>query len=167
MPKELEVLINPHPILRKKSAPVDLRKLKNKEFQEFLADLEETMLKKDGAGLAAPQVGQNIRVIVIADGKKNIFLINPEITKKSWARETEEEGCLSVLNDQGEIIYAPVERHKKINCLYFDKQGNKQKLAVEKLLARVIQHEVDHLDGILFLDRLKDLKAKPNKTKKK
>lgn len=167
MPKELEVLINPHPVLRKKSEPVDLQKLRNKEFQEFLADLEVTMLKKDGAGLAAPQVGKNIRVIVIADGKKNIFLINPEITKKSWARETEEEGCLSVLNDQGEIIYAPVERHKKINCLYFDKQGNKQKLAVEKLLARVIQHEVDHLDGILFLDRLKDLKTKPKKTKNK
>lgn len=167
MPKELEILINPHPTLRKKSAPVDLRKLKDKEFQKFLADLEETMLKKDGAGLAAPQVGYNIRVVVIADGKKNIFLINPQITKKSWAREIEEEGCLSVLNDQGEIIYAPVERHKKINCLYFDKQGNKQKLAVEKLLARVIQHEVDHLDGILFLDRLKDFKAQPKKAQKK
>lgn len=164
MPKELEILINPNPTLRKKSAPVDLDKIKDKDFQKFLADLEETMIKKDGAGLAAPQVGKNIRVIVIADGKKNIFLINPQITKKSWARETEEEGCLSVLNDKGEIIYAPVERYKKINCLYFDKQGNKQKLAVEKLLARVIQHEVDHLDGILFLDRLKGLKDQPDKS---
>jgi len=167
MAKELEILINPHPTLRKKSVPIDLKKLKNKDFQDFLADLEETMLKKDGAGLASPQVGKNIRVIVIANGEKNIFLINPKITKKSWARETEEEGCLSVLNDRGEIIYAPVERHKKINCLYFDKQGNKQKIAAEKLLARVIQHEVDHLDGLLFLDRLKNFNAQPKKDQKK
>lgn len=159
MPKELEVLINPNPILRKKSVPLDLKKIKNKDFQKFLDDLEETMLKKDGAGLAAPQVGQNVRVIVIANGNTNISLINPEITKKSWARETEDEGCLSVLNDKGEIIYGPVERHKKINCLYFDKQGNKRKLTAEKMLARVIQHEIDHLDGILFLDRLKNLNS--------
>lgn len=167
MPKQLDILINPHPLLRKISQAVDLKKLKTKEFRDFLDDLEETMLKKDGAGLAAPQVGHNIRVFVINHEDKNIFLINPQITKKSWARETEEEGCLSVLNEQGEIIYAPVERHKKINCLYFDKQGNKQKLIAEKLLARVIQHELDHLDGILFLDRLKDFSKKPKAAQKK
>jgi len=164
MPKQLEVLINPHPTLRKKSQEISIKKIKEPTFQKFLLDLEETMLKKDGAGLAAPQVGQNIRVFVINHENKNIFLINPKITKKSWAREIEEEGCLSVLNDQGEIIYAPVERYKKINCLYLDKQGNKQKLVAEKLLARVIQHETDHLDGILFLDRLKNFSKEP-KTK--
>lgn len=123
-------------------------------MQDFLLDLEETMKKKDGAGLAAPQVGKNIRICVIQDEKRSFFMINPQITKKSWARETAEEGCLSVLNEQGEIIYALVERHKKVNCVYLDKQGKIKKIKAEKMLARVIQHEIDHLDGILFIDKI-------------
>lgn len=166
MKKQLDILINPHPLLRKKSIAIDLMRLKDKKFQDFLEDLEETMIKKDGAGLAAPQTGNNIRVVVINYNNRNIFLINPEITKKSWARETEEEGCLSVLDEHGEIVYAPVERHKKINCLYYDRQGKKQKINAEKMLARVIQHEVDHLDGILFIDRLKDPTKKPKSKQK-
>ncbi len=155
MPKELNILLNPNPILRKKSELIDDAKILDKDFQKLLLDMEETMVKKDGAGLAAPQIGQNIRVVVISHENKTLFLINPQITKKSWAKEIEEEGCLSVLNDKGEIIYAPIERHKKVNCVYLDEKGNKQKIAAEKLFARVIQHELDHLDGILFIDRLK------------
>lgn len=155
MPKELKILINPNPILRKKSEIIDDAKIIDKDFQKLLLDMEETMVKKDGAGLAAPQIGQNIRVVVISHNNKTLFLINPQITKKSWAKEIEEEGCLSVLNDKGEIIYAPVERHKKVNCIYIDEKGAKKKIMADKLFARVIQHELDHLDGILFIDRLK------------
>ena len=115
--------------------------------------MSETMLKKDGAGLAAPQIGQNIRVIVINKNEKGMPLINPEITKKSWAKEIDQEGCLSVLNAKGEIYYLPVSRHKKVSCTYFDEKGKKKKIEAEGLLARVIQHEVDHLNGILFIDR--------------
>jgi len=154
MPKQLKILINPNPILRKISTPLEPSEIIKPEFKILLADMAETMMSKDGAGLAAPQIGQNIRVVVIHHDKKTIFLINPQITKKSWAREIEEEGCLSVLNDKGEIIYAPVERHKKINCVYFDEQGLKKKIQAEKLLARVIQHELDHLDGVLFIDKI-------------
>lgn len=154
MPKQLPIITNPNPILRKKSLEISADKINSREFQELLLDMEETMIKKDGAGLAAPQIGQNIRALVISDGKKIIFLINPQITKKSWAREIAEEGCLSVLNDQGEIIYALVERHKKINCVYWNKKGFKTKLKADKMLARVIQHEIDHLDGILFIDKI-------------
>lgn len=154
MSKQLKILINPNPILRKISTPLEPNEFLKPEFRELLADMAETMMKKDGAGLAAPQIGQNIRVVVIHHDKKTMFLINPQITKKSWAREIEEEGCLSVLNDKGEIIYAPVERHKKINCVYFDEQGLKKKMQAEKLLARVIQHELDHLDGVLFIDKI-------------
>jgi len=154
MPKQLKILINPNPILRKVSTPLEPSEIIKPEFKILLADMAETMMSKDGAGLAAPQIGQNIRVVVIHHDKKTIFLINPQITKKSWAREIEEEGCLSVLNDKGEIIYAPVERHKKINCVYFDEQGLKKKIQAEKLLARVIQHELDHLDGVLFIDKI-------------
>lgn len=161
MAKELPILIHPNPLLRKKSQEVSASEITHKEFQKLLLDMEETMMKKDGAGLAAPQIGRNIRVVVIRHEDKTIFLINPKITKKSWAREIEEEGCLSVLNNQGEIIYAPVERYKKVNCVYLDKKGNKQKISAEKILARVIQHETDHLDGILFIDKLVKQKNKP------
>jgi len=156
MPKQLTVLIQPHPILRKISEELAETELNKKEVQEFLDDLTETMFKKDGAGLAAPQVGKNIRAIAILMEKTQeaIVMINPVITKKSWAKEIGEEGCLSVLNEQGEIVYGLVERHKKINCIYYDRQGRKRKLKAANMLARVIQHEIDHLDGILFIDKL-------------
>lgn len=80
-------------------------------------------------------------------------MINPEITKKSWAKETDLEGCLSVLNKKGEIYYLPVSRHKKVTCSYFDNKGKKKKIEGEGLMARVLQHETDHLDGILFIDK--------------
>lgn len=156
MPKQLSIIINPNPILRKISQAVNPDDILQTDFQSFLKDMAETMLKKDGAGLAAPQVGQNIRVVVISHNDQVVYLINPQITKKSWAKEVEEEGCLSVLNKKGEIIYAPVARHKKINCIYLNEKGEKKKLAAEKLLARVIQHELDHLNGILFIDRLEN-----------
>mgnify|MGYP002682499287 CR=1 FL=1 len=168
MPKQLDIITNPHPILRKKSEEIKKEELSTKEMKEFLLDMEETMKQKDGAGLAAPQVGKNIRLVVINDeNNKTLFLINPKITKRSWAREIEDEGCLSVVNEKGEIIYGPVSRHKKINCLYLDRKGNKKTLAAQKLLARVIQHEIDHLDGILFIDRLEKLPAKPKHPKNK
>lgn len=154
MPKQLPILINPHPILRKISDKIEPEKIKRPEFQELLADMKETMLKKDGAGLAAPQIGQNIRLVVIHHNNKIYFLINPKITKKSWAREIEEEGCLSVLDKQGEIIYGRVERHKKVNCAYLDEKGKAKKISADKIMSRVIQHELDHLDGVLFIDKL-------------
>jgi len=167
MAKQLEILINPHPILRKKSISLEPKEISTPKMKALLLDMEETMKVKDGAGLAAPQIGKNIRVIVINNENKTIFLINPVITKKSWARKTEEEGCLSVLNEDGEIIYAKISRHKKINCIYLDEKGNKKNLAAEDILARVIQHEIDHLDGILFIDYLKNLPKNPKATKNK
>jgi peptide deformylase len=167
MAKQLNILINPHPILRKKSLEIKPEELLSKQMKTLLLDMEETMKKKDGAGLAAPQIGKNIRMIVVSDENKTIFLINPKITKKSWARKVEDEGCLSVLNDKGEIIYAPISRHKKINCVYLDEKGNKKTLAAENLLARVIQHEIDHLDGILFIDYLKNFPNNPEPAKNK
>lgn len=161
MSKLLDIIIHPNPILRKKSQEINLTDIASKKIKELLLNMEITMKEKDGAGLAAPQIGLNIRLIVINQDSKTLFMFNPKITKKSWAKETEEEGCLSVLGKKGEILYAPVSRHKKINCLYFDSKGKKKTLTAEKMLARVIQHEIDHLDGILFIDHLKNLKAQP------
>ena len=150
--KLLKIIIHPNKILRQKSKEIDLEKIKSLELKQFFLDLELTMQKKDGAGLAAPQVGINERVIVINDRTKNILMINPIITKKSLAKQTENEGCLSVLNDKGELFYQAVTRHKSLNCKYYDQRGKLKKIKAKDFLARVIQHEVDHLDGILFID---------------
>jgi peptide deformylase len=150
-----EILHHPHPVLRQIASPVEEEKIKLPEFQQLLADMEETMLKKDGAGLAAPQIGVSEKIIVIAGrDKKQMFLINPKITRRSWAKVIGEEGCLSVIDSRGHIIYGKVERHKHITCQYFDKQGKKKRVQADEQLSRVIQHEIDHLEGILFIDRL-------------
>ena len=154
MPKELAILTFPDPRLRLKSSEVAPATISAPEFQTLLLDMKETMLKHDGAGLAAPQINQPIRLIIINHEDKIIYLINPKITARSWARDVEEEGCLSVLNAEGEIIYAPVERYKKVTCTYLDEKGQPQKIRAEKILARILQHEIDHLDGILFIDKL-------------
>ncbi|MEI7452463.1 MAG: peptide deformylase [Candidatus Falkowbacteria bacterium] len=154
MPKILPIINNPNPILRKKSVEVKKTEAKDKAFTRLISDMVKTMMDKDGAGLAAPQIGHNIRVAVVNHDQQLYILINPTITKKSWAKEVDEEGCLSVLNEKGEILYGPVSRHKKIICHYTDDKGQKKKIAAEKLLARIIQHELDHLDGVLFIDRL-------------
>lgn len=161
MAKELKILNHPHPLLRKMSIPVDLADLKNPKFKTFFPDLIATMLAKDGLGIAAPQVGENIRVFAMVYQTKPIILINPIITKRSWAKVIDDEGCLSVLDEAGNFIYGPVERHRRINCLYYNEQGDKKKLVLEDLAARVVQHEIDHLDGILFLDRLVDKPTDP------
>ncbi len=149
MTRVLKIIINPNPILRQKSSPVNTKIISSLEYQQLYQDMTTTMLKKDGVGLAAPQIGKNIRLIVINYDKIIYTLINPVITKKSWAKSITEEGCLSVPN-----VFGNVSRHKKINIIYLDKHGNKQKLLAENMLARIIQHEIDHLDGILFIDKL-------------
>ncbi len=157
--KILEILHYPDPTLRKISKEILETEITKKKIQSLAFDLEKTMLEKDGAGLAAPQVGENIRIVALRHQNKTLFLINPKITKKSWGKITEQEGCLSIIDEKGEIIYHPIERHKKVTCLYFDRAGKKKKIQAEDpLLARAIQHEVDHLDGILFIDYLKPKK---------
>jgi peptide deformylase len=159
MAKILPIIINPNPILRKKSAEVKTAEILSPKFKRLILDMEKTMTEKDGAGLAAPQIGHNLRLLVMNANRYGIIImINPKITKKSWAKEIDEEGCLSVLDSEGRILYAPIARHKKINCLYVDALGQKQKIIAEGLLARIVQHEVDHLDGILFIDHLTDKK---------
>src|SRR5680860_649846 len=159
MPKILDIILHPDPILRKISRKIKDEELTSPKISRLLLDMEQTMKNKDGAGLAAPQVGQNLRLVVINHNGKTMFLINPRITKKSWAKELEDDGCLSVVNKKGEIIWAPVSRHKKVNCVYLDVKGKKKHLSAEKSLAKAIQHEIDHLDGILFIDYLKNTPA--------
>lgn len=149
----LKILTYPHPALRQKSKVVDLQELKDKKLRAFCLSMAKTMLKKEGVGLAASQVGKNIRLNVINIKGKQIIMINPKIVKKSLLKEWGEEGCLSVPDTFGDV-----KRHKKITCCYFDLDKKENKIKAEGLLARVIQHEIDHLDGILFIDKAKDIK---------
>lgn len=143
--------------LRQKSAPV---KIIDKEVRKLVADMEQTLLATDiGIGLAAPQIGIHKRVILITlyqkvagekePREKLLVLINPEIVSFSLETVVMEEGCLSLPD-----YYADVERPEKIVVEFLDMQGKKQRLALDGLHAREVQHEIDHLDGILFSDKI-------------
>lgn len=132
-------------ILRKKSREVlEI----NDRLIELLDDMNETMRKEDGIGLAAPQVGILKRVVVVDVGQGPIYMINPEIVSMEGSA-IDEEGCLSVPGENGKV-----ERPSKIIVNYMDKEGNRTTLEAEELLARCICHEIDHLDGVLFIDKI-------------
>lgn len=159
MPKTLKIITHPNPLLREKSAEVAKGKVNSFQIKEFCLDVAKTMLAKEGIGLAAPQVGKNIRVIAVNTKDGVVSMINPKITRKSLLKEWGEEGCLSVPG-----VFGQVKRHKKITCEYFDLSAKKIKLKAEGLLARVIQHETDHLDGVLFIDKAKNIKHATHNT---
>ncbi len=134
-------------ILRKKSREVDVV---DEKIVEILNDMVETMHKYDGVGLAGPQIGILKRIIVIDlyNDKGPIKLINPKIIKESSSQEVE-EGCLSFPNQFGKII-----RPEKIEVEALNEKGKKVKIEGEGLLAQALAHEIDHLDGVLFVDKI-------------
>lgn len=155
----LNIITHPDPRLRKMSTEVDVKDLNSKELKKLIADMKRTMIEKDGVGLAAPQIGQNIRLITINTDQGPICMINPKITKRSWAKETQEEGCLSLPD-----VFHKISRHKKVCCKFITELNKQGIVEAEGLIARGLQHEIDHLDGILFIDHLA---SKQPDTKKK
>lgn len=148
----LTLKIYPEPILRSKTKELTTEELRSKEMQQLILDMSETMIKADGVGLAAPQIGHAIRMTVINTEDGNLVLINPKILHKSWRKELGEEGCLSIPK-----VFGLVKRSAKIKLTALDKTGKRLKFTASGLFARVIQHEVDHLDGILFIDKAKEI----------
>lgn len=155
MSKKLKIITDGDPILREIAKPIKLDNQKKLEIKELIEDMMLSMKKNDGIGLAAPQVGKSIRLILVNSGNGIIPMINPEISKKSWAKECDEEGCLSVPKTFGQVT-----RHKKIRTIYYDINGKKYKVEAQDMFARIIQHELDHLNGILFTDIAKNIKYK-------
>ena len=150
-----EILTEPNKILRQVSKAVE-KVTKNEQL--LMDDMLETMYHANGIGLAAIQIGIPKRIIVLDisknEEKKNpMYFVNPIIKNKDLENSTYEEGCLSVPN-----YFAPVDRPKKCEVEYFDYNGKKKILKTEGLLATCIQHEMDHLEGILFIDYLSKLK---------
>lgn len=128
----------------------------NDQIRRLAADMGETMYKAPGVGLAAPQVGEPIRMVVldVSEEKNNLMtLINPVITQRSQEQEIGEEGCLSLPG-----IWEKVSRSTEITLKYTDLEGKEQELHADGLLAICIQHELDHLDGTVFIDHLSRLK---------
>ena len=148
------IIIEPNELLRQISKPV---KKVDKDEQKLMDDMMDTMYDANGIGLAAIQIGIPKRIIVIdlsRDEKKNpLYFVNPEIVSRSEVDATYEEGCLSV-PDQ----FAEIERPNACEVEYLDYDGKKQVLKADGLLATCIQHEMDHLEGILFIDYLSKLK---------
>lgn len=137
------------------------------KLSQLIEDMAETMYQAPGIGLAAPQVGESLKLIVVditedPEGEKQFqALVNPELIAHE-GKQIDEEGCLSVPE-----LTAKVERFKKITVVYQDPDGAEHELTTEDRFAVVLQHEIDHLNGILFIDHLSPLKRKMYKNKVK
>ncbi|MBP6942641.1 MAG: peptide deformylase [Candidatus Buchananbacteria bacterium] len=144
------IVLHPDPRLRQRAA--EISDVANPEIQTLIPEMIESMKAHNGVGLAAPQIGELVRLIIVSHKSGPIAMINPKIVHKSFKRLWEEEGCLSIPG-----VYGDVKRHLGVTATYTDAQGQPQKLEAEGLLARIIQHEVDHLNGVLFIDKAKNI----------
>jgi peptide deformylase len=157
-----------HPVLRQKAAPVPPGEIKSARIQRLIDDLFETMAEYSGIGLAAPQVHESVRIFVAglrrtdqpptdlsADtDMPSIVVINPELTMTGETIEQGWEGCLSIPDVRG-----LVPRASEITVDAYDRKGRRVQFTARGLPARVIQHETDHLDGVLFFDRMRSLET--------
>lgn len=149
------LIILPDPILRQASKPIETV---DGEVKKLAADMLETMYDAPGIGLAAIQIGVPRRMLVLdvskeGDDKAPLVFINPEVVASSDERSVYEEGCLSIPD-----YYAEVERPAKITVRHLDAEGREQVTEADGLLATCLQHEIDHLNGILFIDHISKLK---------
>ena len=155
---KLKIVKDPNPILRQKA--VKIKNPLDQKIQELILNMFETLRSSNGVGLAAPQVGVSLRLCVIEVEGLQYALINPKITAKSRNKVAGDEGCLSF---PGQFFSIP--RCAEVQVRYTDKDGNPGKIKGQGLLGRALQHEIDHLDGILFIDKIKKKKTidKPSK----
>jgi len=158
----LEIARLGNPILRQKAKPLPVKQIASPKIQAFIRDLTETMLERDGVGLAAPQVGESLQIAAIACPNSNprypdapeielTVLINPKVRPLARRRVLDWEGCLSVENLRGQV-----PRWKSIEVRAYNAQGKLVRFKASDFFARVVQHECDHLQGRLFLDQVKD-----------
>lgn len=172
----VDIVQSDNKVLREVAKEVRVEEIKEKHIQKVIKDMKEALLSQDdGVAIAAPQIGVALRIFIvsgrafdIANGdyeenkSKPIALdtvyINPVITKLSKDKEEMDEGCLSV-----RYLYGKVKRSKKASIEAFDENGKKFKRGASGLLAQIFQHETDHLDGVLFIDKAKDIVDLPPK----
>lgn len=156
----IKILTHPNPILRNKSTNVDLI---DDSVRKFVQDMIKLLLSQNGLGLAAPQVGKNVKIFIVnkklgeklKKDEKPVFyvFINPRINWKSSDKSSDWEGCLSLPGLEGKV-----ERPNRVRIKAQNLEGQKFSLKTDQLLARAIQHEYDHLEGILYIDYIKNKK---------
>lgn len=157
----LEILQKENKILREKAEELKIKDIKSLKIKKLIKEMQKTLAsEKDGVALAAPQVGESIQLFIVSkkifgeeENKKEIFIfINPKIIKASKKKEWLEEGCLSFKG-----IYGKVERYTNCTIEALNEKGEKVSRGAGGLLSQIFQHEIDHLNGILFIDKAKDL----------
>ncbi len=144
---KLKIIKFPNPFLRRKAKTV---KKVTPEIVKLIDDMIETMHAAPGVGLAAPQVHKSVRVIVVDPGSGPLALVNPKILEQSGC-QVFTEGCLCLPG-----VEAPVERASRVRVRALDRAGDEFEIAAEGYLSTILQHEIDHLEGIVFIDRVKD-----------
>ena len=149
-----------HPVLRERTRPLDRSDLRNPLVQKLIDDMIETMHEYHGVGLAAPQIHEGLRLFVAmldddpGPGSEAVALINPEIVPNGTGREEGWEGCLSIPDIRG-----MVPRYTDITVKAIDRDGKHVEMRLKNFPARVAQHETDHLDGVLFFDRMTSMQT--------
>jgi peptide deformylase len=165
-------------VLREKAKEIPIKDIPGKEIQTILKSMQKALLSQgDGVAIAAPQIGESLRIFIVSgrafdieDGlynedekkplAKDLVCINPVITKLSRTKADMDEGCLSV-----RYLYGKVKRSTKATVTAYDENGHKFTRGASGLIAQIFQHETDHLDGILFIDKAKDVVDLPPKNK--
>jgi peptide deformylase len=146
----LSLVHYPTPTLKQPSRDLTIKELRSKETAQLIVDMEKAMRRARGIGIAAPQVGHNIRLALVDTRQGPIVIANPRIVRGSLRKVNGEEGCLSVPG-----VFGDVKRFRAVSVHYLDEHGDAHEERVEGMLARVFQHEIDHLNGTLFIDRVK------------
>ncbi len=174
----VKIVQNGEKVLREKAKEVPVHEIKGKHIQTVIKDMQKALLSQnDGVAIAAPQIGQSLRIFIVSgrafdiedgtfdeDAKKplapDLVCINPVITKLSRKKADMDEGCLSV-----RYLYGKVKRSTKATVTAYNEQGQKFTRGASGLIAQIFQHEADHLDGVLFIDKAKDIVDLPPKKK--
>jgi peptide deformylase len=159
-----EIVQIPYPTLREVSVEVPVENIQSDETQSLISDMREALeTQDDGIGLSAPQVGVTKRVFIVSHRlfesdptSKDMIFVNPAVTWESKEKDTAEEGCLSIRG-----VYGNVERPSSVKIQAYNEEGTNLEYEASGILARVFQHEIDHLDGILFIDKATDIKNVP------
>ncbi|MER3581328.1 MAG: peptide deformylase [Patescibacteria group bacterium] len=147
--KKIQLIIYPDNILTQKTRPVESI---NKEIKDLVREMKRIMRENNGVGLAANQIGIDLSIFIAETGKEILTFINPKIIKLEGKEILMEEGCLSLPK-----IWGYIKRYPKISIEYLDLWGKKRKLTAKGLLSQIIQHEIDHLNGILFAQKAEKL----------
>ena len=154
----LNIVTEPNQILHQISKKLKVEEIQSEEIQNLIKQMIPTMYLTDGIGLAAPQIGKSLQICIIhknytAQKEKDLILINPTWKKSGIFKDWDEEGCLSVPN-----TYGQVKRYKKITVTALNENGEQIEFSATNFFARIIQHEVDHLNGVLFIEKAKNIR---------